>query len=87
MVMIAAANSDPEAPSIPNASISRAARTGHISFGTRNPFLPRSSAGRIEAICATGGAVERWPNLSSPSSRRKSTGAAARIAVDRKSCR
>jgi len=63
MVMIAAANSDPEAHLHPERLDLERRPNRHISFGTGIHFCLGHQLARIEAICALEALFERWPKL------------------------
>ena len=63
MVMLAAANLDPEAHERPEALDLERRPNRHISFGTGIHFCLGHQLARIEGICALQALFTRWPNL------------------------
>jgi cytochrome P450 PksS len=63
MVMIAAANVDPDAHADPDRLDLERRPNRHISFGTGIHFCLGHQLARIEAICALEALFERWPKL------------------------
>jgi cytochrome P450 PksS len=63
MVMIAAANLDPEAHERPNELDLARRPNRHISFGTGIHFCLGHQLARIEGICALEALFTRWPDL------------------------
>jgi cytochrome P450 PksS len=63
MVMLAAANMDPEANEHPERLDLQRRPNHHISFGTGIHFCLGHQLARIEGICALQALFTRWPNL------------------------
>jgi len=63
MVMLVAANADPEAHDNPDRLDLQRKPNRHISFGTGVHFCLGHQLARIEAMCALRALFERWPNL------------------------
>src|SRR5262249_9668110 len=64
MVMLAAANMDPETNCGPEALDLARKPNRHLSFGTGIHFCLGHQLARIEAKCALEALFKRWPNLS-----------------------